>query len=240
MLHSHVWHDSFIRDCSTLIYMCDITHSHVRCDSFTCVTWLFHTWLLLTDPEQRVTKCTETHIHLRAATHSYVRHDSLMCDSFIRDAFFRVPQLVHMWDVTHSHVWHSVRAMTYSKERHDSFTCVWHSVRAMTYFKERYDSITCVTLEVSFFASHDLFIGVSKFMHRDSWICEVYDSSMREMAQIWLPYTNKLFTNFTNKLATNFTYSVSWLMLRVMWPTHTWDRTSSLRVITQIWDMTHS
>jgi len=47
MTHSHVWHDSFT--CVTwLIHMCDMTHSHVWHDSFwsvsdACVTWLFHT-----------------------------------------------------------------------------------------------------------------------------------------------------------------------------------------------------
>jgi len=38
MTHSHVWHDSFT--CVTwLIHMCDMTHSHVWHDEFTCVTW---------------------------------------------------------------------------------------------------------------------------------------------------------------------------------------------------------
>jgi len=41
MTHSYVWHDSFT--CVTwLIHMCDMTHLHVWHDSFICVTWLIH------------------------------------------------------------------------------------------------------------------------------------------------------------------------------------------------------
>ena len=37
--HSHVWHDPFL--CGTwLMYMCDMTYSYVWRDSFVCVAWL--------------------------------------------------------------------------------------------------------------------------------------------------------------------------------------------------------
>ena len=66
MTHSYVWHDSFT--CVTwLIHMCDMTHSCVWHDSFTCVTWL---------------------IHMCDMTHSHVWH--------------------HLCDMTHSHVCHNI------------------------------------------------------------------------------------------------------------------------------------
>jgi len=80
MTHSHVWHDSFM--CVTwLIHMCDMTHPWVWRDWFICVTWFNH---------------------VRDMTHAYMWHDSCTL----------VTWLIHMCDMTHSYVWH------------DSFICV--------------------------------------------------------------------------------------------------------------------
>jgi len=70
MTHSYVWHDSFT--CVTwLIHTRDPTHSHVWHDSCICVTWI---------------------IHMYDMTHSYVWHDSFTC----------VTWLIHTRDPTHS------------------------------------------------------------------------------------------------------------------------------------------
>jgi len=124
-----MWFDSFICILS-LIYMCDMTHSYVSCDSFVCVTWLNH---MLCD-----------------VTHSYVRHDAFVCISWLihvcdmtpsyishhhsyvwYDSFIRVRWLIHTCDMTHSYVWHDsfIRVkwrihtcdMTHAYVWHDSF-----------------------------------------------------------------------------------------------------------------------
>jgi len=100
MTHSHVWHDSFT--CVTWpIYMCDMIHSHVWHDSFVCVKSL---------------------IYMCDMTHPYVWHDSFMCltrtrqyvwyNSFtcvtwlIHTSTPCVTWLIHMCDMTNSYVWH--------------------------------------------------------------------------------------------------------------------------------------
>jgi len=55
MTHSHIKHDSFMH------VTCYLNHSYVWHDSFICVTWL---------------------IHMRDMTHSYVWHDSFIWDVF--------------------------------------------------------------------------------------------------------------------------------------------------------------
>jgi len=73
MIHSYVWHDSFI-SVTWLIHMCDMTHSYVRHDLF-IMTW-------------------HVCIHMCAVTHSYVGHDSVTC--VLRDAFICVTWLSHV------------------------------------------------------------------------------------------------------------------------------------------------
>jgi len=95
MTHSYIWHDQFIR----YICTCDTTHSYVWHDSFTrdisvsYVTWLIHTW-----------------------------NHRLICEVMWHDSFVRVTRLIHTCDMTHSYV-----PYRYHMWR-DSFMCdVTHS-----------------------------------------------------------------------------------------------------------------
>jgi len=80
-----VWHDSFL--CVTwLIHMCDVTHSHVRQETFIIETWhISHT---------SARPCSVA--ALCDMTQSYVRHDLFLCVTWLNP----------MCDMTHSYVWH--------------------------------------------------------------------------------------------------------------------------------------
>jgi len=113
MTHSDVWHDSFT--CVTwLIQMCDITH-------FKCVTWLISSvW-------HDSFRCVTRLIYMRDMTHSDVWRDSF-----------------HICDMTHSYVWRVSfkHDTTHSHEWHDTFICVTCRIRicVMTYSNVRHDS----------------------------------------------------------------------------------------------------
>jgi len=111
-IYSYMWHDSFIFETwlvhmcgmtrsnklfwncrynesirvTRLIHMCDMTHSYLGYDSFTCVTWPIqicrYLWL----------------IHMGDMTRSYVCLDSSI--------YICVIWLIHMGDLTRSYVWH--------------------------------------------------------------------------------------------------------------------------------------
>jgi len=132
--HSYEWHDSFTC-VAWLVHMCDMTHSHawydafaainewvvkvmpeawlicgykwhVRHDSFTCATWL-----IVND------MCDRTHSHVWhdsfiSRTHSHAWHDSFIswlvtrcCWWAVWFPFRCVTWLIHMCDMTLSHVW---------------------------------------------------------------------------------------------------------------------------------------
>jgi len=57
-LLKYVWHDSCQTRCMTYSCVCAVTHSHVCCDSFSCVPWF---------------------IHMCAVTRSHVCRDSFTC-----------------------------------------------------------------------------------------------------------------------------------------------------------------
>ena len=129
-----------------LIHMCDMTHLHMWCDSFVCVTC--HIESCHTHTKSRVFGCCKVlqgvavcciyfplHlpsvpisvtllIHKCDMTHSYVWHDSFIC----------VTWLIHMCDMTPSHVWHDsflcmtwllhMCDMTHQYVWHDSSICV--------------------------------------------------------------------------------------------------------------------
>ena len=101
MTHSYVWHDSFT--CVTgLIHMCDMTHSCVWSDSFICVKWPIH---MCDVPHsyvwQHSSTCVTWIIQKLDTAHSYVWHDSSIC----------VTWLIHMCKLTHLYVWHD--SLTY-------------------------------------------------------------------------------------------------------------------------------
>ena len=114
VIPSYVWHDLFI--CVTwLIHMCDMTHSYVWQDLFTCVKWLMHVWhdSFISDV---------THLYVwhgpftcdicvwRDSNNWNVWHDAFTCVRFVhvcQDSFTRVTWPIHMYDMTHSYVWHS-------------------------------------------------------------------------------------------------------------------------------------
>ena len=112
-------HDAFTYAAVWLTHMCDMTHLHVRHDSFTCETWLIH-------------MCDTTNLF-------DVKHDSVMWNMahlwwyMSYDSFTRETWLIHMWDMTHSHWWHDSSTcetllihtwdITHIYVRHDSFTC---------------------------------------------------------------------------------------------------------------------
>ena len=104
--HSHVRRDLFTR-VTWPIHTCDMAHSHVRHGSFTRATWLIHTCDVtrLHVRHDSFTRATWP-IHKCDMNNSHVRHDSFIC----------VTWLIHISGMTHSYT------MTHSHARHDSFT----------------------------------------------------------------------------------------------------------------------
>ena len=139
MTHLHVWQHlcvswlSHMCDMTTvldplgystsLIHVCDMTHSYVCLNSFILMTCLIHTY---------------------DVTHSYVWNDSSMCDmthSYVtwlihmrHDSFICVTWLIHMCDVSltwlvRTYVWHISFNTWLIHMWHDSFMSViyfWH------------------------------------------------------------------------------------------------------------------
>jgi len=151
----------FISD--TRIQMCDMTHSHVRHDSFICVTWLIH--MLWHDSFI----CATWLIHKCDMTHSYVRHDSFICVTWLilmcdmthphvwHDSFICTTWLIQKCDMSRWNVWHGlficvtwlihVCDMTHSYAWHDSFICVTWLIHMcdMTHSYVWHNSFICVT-----------------------------------------------------------------------------------------------
>jgi len=118
MTHVHVWHDSFIGACmACLIHVVrkwdmsfvnetchswknDMSHLRTIRERMTC---LIYARLIYARHEMRHV------IRERMTCLIYARHDSLTCVSM---TYSDITWLIHMCDVTHSHVWR------------DSFTCV--------------------------------------------------------------------------------------------------------------------
>ena len=160
--------------CATwLTHMCDLIHSCVWHDAFTCVTWLKpsalewpdscipQTWLIY--------KLDMTHFDICSMcekTHSHVWHYALTratwCTHIAQlDSFMFVTWLIHMRDMTQNvcpWVARLIRTsdLTHLYVRHDSF---WHVLHV------RQDSFTCVTLRVQM---HDV---THSYVQQDSFIC---------------------------------------------------------------------
>jgi len=121
MTHSHVWNDSFV--CVTwLNCTCGLTYSHVWHDSFTRVTWLMYlcgiSYSYVWHESCTCTRVTWL-IHMCVMTHSYVRRDSLVCMTW----------LIRTCDMTHSYI------------RRDLSMCVTWLVRTCATWRIR----TCST-----------------------------------------------------------------------------------------------
>jgi len=161
--------------------MCDMPHSYVWHDSFTCVTWLICMWDVThscvfpawvhTAPNTRH-KCMDFHIH---TSHIHVWHYTFIC----------VTWTIHMYDTKNS----CMCGMTRSYVWHDSFICVTWLVRMcdMTHSYVWQDSFVCVTWLIRTcdmtrsYVRHDSFIRVTWLVH----MCDLtrshlwYDSFIR-------------------------------------------------------------
>jgi len=105
MTHSYVWHNSFIWFDDLIVSF--ETHSHVRHDSSTCLTWLIYTCDICT--------CE--------MTHTYVWHDSLyVC----RDSFIWLDNLIFNFEI-YSYVWHDaftgVTWLIHTRKKTDACMC---------------------------------------------------------------------------------------------------------------------
>ena len=85
--------------------MCDMTHSHVWHDSFTCVTWL---------------------IHMCDMTHPYVRHDSFfLTDWQIFDSIYPIRCGFNLY-ILQSLISKSLRLYLYLTDLYNSTRCVFY------------------------------------------------------------------------------------------------------------------
>jgi len=174
---SHVWHG---------IRMCDMTRSHLWHDSFTCVTWLVHmcdmtrmyvvrtSGLVCMWHDIRICDMTRSHVRHVNVSRSHVFTRSHVCHVNVCGWHVR---LVHLSDVTHSHVC-----------GHDSFItggycstlrdfCLHLSAvlrRKMGNLRMYLRLVCCVYLcgMTHFFAWHDSFSRVTWLIH----MCEVTQS----------------------------------------------------------------
>ena len=127
MTHSYltcIWLTWRIRVFHTWPFMCVVmccTHDHTSdrwCVAFICVKWLVRlTWLTHVCVKCSLLICVTCQIQTCYMTHcvSWLMHMcyltvTLLCDCC--SLIIRVIFLIHMWDISHSHVWH------------DSFMCV--------------------------------------------------------------------------------------------------------------------
>jgi len=135
------------------VQMCDMTHAHVRHDSFTCETWLISgesvqrfEQLYCVPPTVYVWRDSFIRIHMCDITfmcdmtHACVRHDafvcanaSFKCEMWLISRSSLVCHQLYMRDMTHSYVQHdwficatwliNMCCITHSYVRHDSFMC---------------------------------------------------------------------------------------------------------------------
>ena len=160
--HSHVRHDSFT--CVTwLIHMCDMTHSHVWHDSFTCVTWLM---LWSTDSKDN---CLKNRLLIEAVrpevsglhTMSHVTHVDESC---------------HTCEWVMSHMWMS--HVTHDNE--SCHTCEW--VMSLTHVDE--SCHTCAWVMSHMTMSHVTHVNES--CHTCEWV----------MSQMWMSHVTHVNESF--------------------------------------------
>ena len=100
--HSHVWHDSFT--CvAWLIHMCGMTHSHnnilVHVNATTTIEWV----VTFTRVTRRV-RCCCIHMHVVEQLLCMLLYNNSSACSCIHTYVTCVTWLIHMCDMTHSHV----------------------------------------------------------------------------------------------------------------------------------------
>jgi len=173
------WADDFFKIALWLIHVRDIGSICVRwliyiwamtrCDSFICDTWLSFARCIF------IHVCAMTHsrarhlFHINEMTYSRVCHDLLICvtrPSFIYVTWFscmRVTWLLHMCDMTHSHVWQTSR--------------VWHNSIHM-----------CVCVCVCECVRHDSLTS-SGFRSAKNESCHTYNGVM---SHIWMSHVTHM------------------------------------------------
>jgi len=126
-LHHPVWDElltvAILRCVTWLIHVCDMTHSCVWYDVFTCVTWRIHeSWCELP---------YGGHSEVCNMTHSRVWLDSFMCVTWR----IHVCDMTHLWVMMWAAPWWPFWGVW-----HDSFMCV-----TLTHSRVWHDSFMCVT-----------------------------------------------------------------------------------------------
>jgi len=111
--------------------MCDMTHTYVWHDSFTCVwrnsfTCVWRESCAYVWHDERMRAWLHAEILTPAVT--WLSH---MC--VWRDSFTCVTWLIYMFGMTHAYVWH------------DLFTCVWHDDRVCVAFYSDFDTWCDIT-----------------------------------------------------------------------------------------------
>jgi len=158
-----------VHDMTWLIHMCDMTHSHVWHDSFTCVTWL---------------------IHMCEMTDSRVWHELFTCVTWLIHMCTCVTWLIHMCDMTHSRVWHVW---------HDSFTCVTWLIHTcdMTHSCDTWRNRTCdmthrfwgvssgCSPQRDMTHSHVTWLDLTWIILCMTWLSHTCDTSPRSWGAIW-------------------------------------------------------
>jgi len=144
-LIDHYWGIVYERCVTQFMHKCDMTHSYVRHDSLTCVTWLIHMsasyhinicenicFCFLSLNRLMTRQSVSVHriwvlcdmIHMCDMTHWYFWHDLFTRDSYVWvTCRIYVSHLTHICEWHDSHMWVvwliHVRDMTHIREWHD-------------------------------------------------------------------------------------------------------------------------
>jgi len=187
-----------------LIDVCDMTHSrYIQLHCIHIVTCLIHVCLIHMYMCALFTLCTcVPHSHVRhdinkACHNMNIRNTLFMCASFTCEkvtcatwlipatlnssAIKRVPWLIHMCDMTNSHV------------RHDSFTRttrLFH-ICARTHPHVRHDSYTCaiwLTLKSNMMHITRLVPATSSSSARVTWLIHMHDMTHSCVRHVWFSW----------------------------------------------------
>jgi len=168
MTPSYVWH---VHECPTTS-VCDMTHSHVWHDAFTCVTWLIH-------------MCETTHSHVwQWALMSALRHLVDVCtvwqDSFICTNFF-------CFDMTHSYACHLSPWVPCDKSLRYVLFDMTHLYVDLTYsYVSWHDSFICAHLSALHMCSSKCPM-LTWLIHMLTWRIHMRHGMTRSYVLIWVP-----------------------------------------------------